>query len=126
MIERSRDLERINRLLARDFPGCDFSEVLAEPMHICLVEDENGAIFAFRGPGVYEVHVFFSVRGREAAALIHGMLGHMRAEYGARLFWALIPLNDRKTRMFARLVGWKSLGTRETRNGPQELFASET
>ena len=125
-MERTRDAARVNELMARDFPGCDMSELLAEPMHVCLIDGESGAIFAFRGPGIFEVHVFFAVKGRAAIGLIHAMLDFMRAEHGARSFWALIPVESRKVLMFARLVGWKSLGVRETRHGPNELFSSET
>jgi hypothetical protein len=126
VIERTRDVARVNELMARDFPGCDMAELLAEPMHVCLVDGDSGAIFAFRGPGIYEVHVFFSVRGKAAIALMRSMLDMMRAEHGARLFWSLIPVESRPVLTFARLVGWKSLGVRETRHGPNELFTSET
>lgn len=125
MIWRCRDVARVNELMARDFPGCDMSELLAEPMHVCLIDGESGAIFAFRGPGVFEVHVFFAVKGRDAIDLGHAMLDLMRAEHGARLFWALVPVESRKVLFYTRLMGWKSLGVRETRHGPQELFSSE-
>jgi hypothetical protein len=52
VIERTRDVARVNELMARDFPGCDMAELLAEPMHVCLVDGDSGAIFAFRGPGI--------------------------------------------------------------------------
>lgn len=125
MIERTRDVQRVNELMARDFPGCDMAELLAEPMHVCLVDGDSGAIFAFRGPGIYEVHVFFSVKGRAAIDLGHAMLDVMRAD-GARLFWALVPVESRKVLFYTRLMGWKSLGVRETRFGPQELFSLES
>jgi hypothetical protein len=125
LIRRTRDVARVNELMARDFPGCDMSELLAEPMHVCLIDGESGAIFAFRGPGIYEAHVFFAVKGRAAIDLGHAMLDYMRGEHGARLFWALVPIESRKVQMFTRLMGWKSLGVRETRFGPQELFSSE-
>jgi hypothetical protein len=124
MIRRTRDPELINRLLARDFDGLDFSEVLAEPLNVCLVEDGSGAIFCWRGPGIYEAHVFFAVRGRGAIDLGHRLMNVMGVHYGARLFWALVPVESRKVRMFTRLMGWKSLGVRETRHGFNELFVS--
>lgn len=124
MIERTRDVARVNELMARDFPGCDMAELLAEPMHVCLVDGDSGAIFAFRGPGIYEVHVFFAVKGRAAIDLGHAMLDVMRAD-GALLFWALVPVESRKVLFYTRLMGWKSLGVRETRFGLNELFVSE-
>jgi hypothetical protein len=125
VIERVRDVERVNRLLARDFEGVDFSEVLAEPLHVCLVEGESGAIFAWRGPGIYELHLFFEVRGKAAMSLLRAMIARMFIEYGARLLWALVPADDRKVRLFARLMGWEHRGVVQTRNGLNELFVLE-
>lgn len=125
MIERTRDVARVNEWMGRDFPGCDMAELLAEPMHVCLIDGESGAIFAFRGPGIFEVHVFFAVKGRAAIDLGHAMLDVMRAEHGAWLFWALVPVESRNVLFYTRLMGWKSLGVRQTRFGPNELFVSE-
>jgi hypothetical protein len=125
LILRALDPTLVNRLVGRDFEGADFTEVLAEPMHVCLTEDDSGAIFMWRGPGVYEVHVFFSVRGREAIRLGHRMLNRMREEFDALLFWALVPVESRNVIMFTRLMGWKHLGQRQTRHGLNELFALE-
>lgn len=125
MIESTRDVERVNELMGRDFPGCDMTELLAEPMHVCLIDEESGAMFAFRGPGIYEVHVFFAARGKAAISLGHAMLDVMRKDHGAKLFWALVPVESAKVRIYTRLMGWVSLGVRETRFGYQELFSSE-
>lgn len=119
------DADLVNSLLGRDFPGVDFSEVLAEPMHVCLIEGGNGAIFAWRGPGTYEGHVFFEARGREALTLGRSMLNAMVDMYGAERFWTLIPLDNRKAKMFVRLLGWKPAGVMDTRYGPSELFVLE-
>jgi hypothetical protein len=119
------DVDEVNGLLARDFGNCDFTEVLSEPLHVCLLEGSSGAVFMWRGPGIYEAHIFFDYRGREAVDFGHRLLDEMRREHGARLFWALIPVESRKVLMFTRLMGWESLGVRETRNGPNELFVSE-
>lgn len=119
------DKERARELLATAAPDGDFTAFLAEPLHVALIEGESGALFAWRGPGIFEVHVFFTVRGRAAIDLMARMIEAMRFCHDARLFWALIPLPDRKTRMFARLCGWKSLGTKEDAFGPKELFVSE-
>lgn len=119
------DAPTVNAALSRDFPGLDFSEVLAEPLHVVLMDEESGAAFLFRGPGIYEAHVFFAVRGRAALNLFADMLDFMRLR-GAKMFWAMVPLEDRRARMFTRLSGWKSLGPRETMHGTSELFVLET
>lgn len=119
MIERTSDLELVNRLA-----GADFSEVLAEPLHVCLMDGESGAFFMWRGPGIYEAHVFFAVRGKEAISLARALLAKMMIEYGAKLFWTVVPIADRKAKLFIRSLGWKSRGVLEMRYGPHELFVS--
>lgn len=124
-MRRSTDVEQVNALLGRDFPGVDSTELLANPLNICLIEDGNGAVFAWRGPGIYEIHLFFTARGREALKLFDSMLGIVQSAWGGRFFWALVPMESRNVRMFARLAGFKSDGILETQHGPNELFVSE-
>ncbi len=126
MITRTRDVAWVNAMVARDFPGCDFTEALAEPMHLCLVdtETESGAFFMWRGPGIYEAHVFFTVRGKEALAFARQLMAMMRAE-GARMLWSMIPIESRHIRLWLRHLGWKSHGVVETKNGPNEIFVME-
>ena len=119
------DVATVNAYVGRDYPEADFTEFLSEPMHICLIEGCSGALFAWRGPNTFEVHVFFEVRGRAALDLGRRMLERMRTLHDAGQFWSLIPEGSRKVKMFARLMGWKSLGLRETRHGLCELFVSE-
>ncbi len=126
MIHRETNAETVNALIGRDFPGVDYSEVLSEPLHVCLVDDDSGAIFAWRGPGTYEVHVFFAVRGREAINLGHAMLDYMRDNHAARKFWALVPVGSEHVKVFTRLMGWASQGVLKTRHGDNELFTQET
>jgi hypothetical protein len=121
---RSTDPALVNRLAAAQGQDGDFTEFLSDPLHVCLIEGKSGALFAFRGPGIYEVHVFFDVRGAKALWLGETMLGWMREKHGARLFWSLIPVESRKVLMFARLMGWESHGIVESRHGWQELFSS--
>ena len=98
-------------------------------MSVILIEGEGGAMFVWRGPGIYEVHVFFSQKGREVLDLSHRMLDHMRKEHGAKLFWAAVPWNtgkqSRKVRLFTRLMGWESQGRANLAHALCELFQSE-
>lgn len=128
MIRRAllADVEQINRWNERDMgEPVDFTEFLENRMNVCLVEGEGGAFFAWRGPGIYEVHVFFEQRGREVLALSHDMLGVMRENYGAKMFWAAVPVEQRKVLLFTRLMGWKSKGLAELPHGWCEIFVSE-
>lgn len=122
---RSRDPRLANARAWAAGVDADFTEFLADPMHVCLLDERGGALFAWRGPGTYEAHVFFKVRGREALTFGRELLDRMRAEHGAERFWALVPVESRKVLMFTRLMGWKSLGLRETRHGWNELFVGE-
>jgi hypothetical protein len=124
-VRRTFDVELVNAMLGRDVPGVDFTEALSNPLNVCIVEGESGAVFAWRGPGIYEIHLFFAVRGRDALRLFDSMLGIVRSAYGGRFFWALIPVASRNVRMFARLAGFKPDGILETQHGPNELFVSE-
>lgn len=96
----------------------DATALLADRRNVCLMTAEGGAMFAWRGPGVFEVHVFLTVKGRAAIDLICGMLAEMAKEYGMRHMWTLVPWESRNVRWFARACGMRSLGD----SFGQELF----
>lgn len=126
MILRVVDPVKVNPLLQRDFPQGDLTDFLINPLNVCLVSGESGTLFAWRGPGVFEAHVFYAVRGAEALRLAGSMQDTMRRAYGAQYFWSLLPLENRAARMFCRLIGWKSQGHLQTQYGSEEMFVSET
>lgn len=118
--------QRINEWVWRDSgKRGDMGPFLADRNNVFLIEGEGGAIFVWRGPGIFEVHVFFEQRGREVLALSRRMLDHMRKEHGARLFWAAVPVESRHVIMFTRLMGWKSQGFKDLPHGRCELFIGE-
>jgi hypothetical protein len=119
------DVEQINDWVWRD-SGIrpDFTQFLADRHNVCLVEGEGGMIFVWRGPGIYEVHVFFEQRGKQALGVCRRMLEVMRG-HGGKLFWAAVPTASRHVIMFARLMGWKSQGFGDFPQGRCELFQSE-
>lgn len=120
------DAEAVNDWIWRDSgKRPDFYPFLLEQMNVCLIEGNGGAIFVWRGPGIYEVHLFLEQRGKAAIELMRRMFETMRAKFGARLMWAAIPIESRNVIMFARLVGWKSQGVAELAHGHCELFQSE-
>jgi hypothetical protein len=118
--ERTLDAALVSELV-----GCDLSEVVANPLNICLIDGDNLAIFPWRGPDTYEAHVAFTARGREALTIAARMLDTMRSAYGARSFWTLIPVESRHVRMFARSIGFRSKGMLTTQHGPNELFVGD-
>jgi hypothetical protein len=102
----------------------DFAQFFADRMSVGLIEGEGGALFVWRGPGIYEVHVMFEQRGREVIELSRRMLDYMR-ERGGKLFWAAVPVESRHVIMFTRLMGWKSQGFADLSHGRCELFIGE-
>lgn len=119
------DVRDINRWCARDGYGADYRPFLENPMNVCLLSGEGGALFVWRGPGIYEVHVFFEQRGRDVLRLSHAMLDWMRANRSARMFWAAVPVEKRRVIMFTRLMGWRSAGEAEMPHGLCEIFHTE-
>jgi hypothetical protein len=120
-VNRITDPARVNALA-----GADLTAFLAEPLHVCLVEGDSLGIFGWRGPGIYEIHLAFAVKGRRAIDLLALMIARMCDRHGARMFWAAIPLESRNVRMFARLAGFSSDGIVETAAGKREIFVSES
>lgn len=103
----------------------DFAPFLSDLNNVCLASGEGGAIFVWRGPGIYEVHVFFEQRGKEVLRISREMLALMRKEHGAEIFWAAVPVRSRHVIIFTRLMGWKSKGFSEQPHGRCELFIGE-
>jgi hypothetical protein len=122
----AEDAELINDWVWRDSGHRpDFAPFLGDRNNVALIEGEGGALFVWRGPGIYEVHVFFEQRGKGVIRLSHKMLDWMRENMGARLFWAAVPVESRHVIMFTRLMGWKPQGFGDFPQGRCELFIGE-
>src|SRR5690348_17933654 len=114
MIRRAAmcDVSAINDWVKRDCgEDVDFTAHVAFPLNVFLISGNGGAMFLWRGPGIYEVHVYFEQRGREVIRISRRMLELMR-QRGATMFWAAVPVESRHVIMFTRLMGWKSQGVR--------------
>lgn len=119
------DAEQINDWVWRDSGRRpDFTAFLSNPLNVCFCCGEGGALFVWRGPGIYEVHVFFEQRGREVLQLSRTLLDIMRGQFGALIFWAAVPtdVSSRRVVMFTRLMGWKSWGVVPLEQGECEIF----
>lgn len=127
MIRRAtvEDRDEANRLLAMHGPPADLLDFLSEKMNVCYLAEDGGAMFAWRGPGIYEIHLFLGQRGRDALDVLEGMLQRLREEFDAKLFWAAIPIESRHVIIFARLMGFSSHGIHQFRHGPCEVFSRE-
>jgi hypothetical protein len=104
----------------------DPTGLIADRRNKWLFDERGGAVFVWRGPGIFEGHSFFRVRGREALYLGKAMLGVMFDNYEARMIWGATPLSNRPARWFNRQLGFQSLGEIETPSGRCELFSLET
>lgn len=123
MIRRVTDAATVDRWVRRDFPDAgSLGEALSNEMNVCLAYGEGGAIFVWRGPGVYEVHCFFEAKGKEVRDASLEILDIMRRDYGARLIWAAIPDDSRKVKIYVRWLGFKPVGGAVFPHGPCEIF----
>ncbi len=122
----SKDVGKVEGWIERDFHKVDYSEVLANELNVCLCQGEGGAVFVWRGPGVYEVHCFFEQRGQEVRQISRAMLSIMAKNHAARLVWAAIPNDSRKVKIYVRWLGFKSVGFATFPHGECELFTWES
>lgn len=120
-MRRTFDALEVNELLDE---GEDAAALLADRRNICLIADDGGAMFAWRGPNIYEGHTFFRCRGRDAIRLGRDVLREIETR-GARLVWGITPEGLRHVRWFNRQVGFVSHGMIETPEGAGELFVME-
>lgn len=126
MIERTFDPARVNVLLNDDrirptIGGVgilDAGVLLADQCNICLMDGENGAMFIWRGPGIYEGHSFFTARGRKAITLGKRLLEALDAD----MVWGATPEALRHVRWFNRKIGFQSQGMIDRPEGRCELF----
>jgi hypothetical protein len=101
----------------------DPSELIEEPLNRIYFDDRGGGVFIWRGPGIYEGHSFFRVRGRDAIRAGNEALSLIA---DARMVWGLTPESNRAARWFNRQLGFRSTGMFDTRTlGRCELFVLE-
>lgn len=119
----------INDPAIRPFVGgdgyLDPTALIADRRNICLFSHGGGAIFAWRGPGIFEGHCFFRVRGREALDIGASIIEALFRDHGATMIWGPVPLSNRPARWYSRKLGFRSLGRTDTPEGPRELFVME-
>lgn len=122
MIQRSTDADFLQRTLDQ-YPelvqNFDAKEWLTEGANILLRSQNNLALFEKIGNGLYEGHMFFKVRGREAITLALRMLKELEE---ARTVVAIIPSWNRKSQWIVRQIGFNYNGPIEKVNGPHEMF----
>jgi len=88
----------------------DPTGLLADQKNIILFDEAGGQFFQWRGPGIYEAHSFYIVRGKDALILGREAIRRMFKEYGAEMIWRATPVENRPARWFNRQLGFTSLG----------------
>lgn len=123
MITRSYDIEVLRSIGEQFIPDELVSPWLMDTNNVMLVKDDNIGLATFDFPGMYTVHWFFKVRGREALNLAREMFKYMFDNHNAQVLRGLTPTNLKAARWASRQVGMKSYGEVTTSEGkPHELF----
>lgn len=100
----------------------DPTDVLADEKNITLFDEGGGQFFHWKGPGIYEAHSFYLVRGADALSRGREAVRRMFEDYGAEKIWRAPASWNRRARWFNRQLGFKSLGEIDTAEGRCELF----
>lgn len=112
----------VNPTEASEIYGEDLTALVTDKRNVCLTNGKDIAIFAFRGPGIFEGHLHFVSRGREAIKVGKAMLSEMS---GCRMIWGPTPVCLKNVRWFQRQLGFVSHGIMDTPEGECELFVME-
>lgn len=100
------------------FLGCvynpdnlDFADHVDDDRNIAMVIGGFGAIFVFRGPGIYECHIMARKASRGGFAMEAGreMLARMK-ELGAHTVWGQPSVYNRAAICYIRRMGLKPSG----------------
>lgn len=84
---------------------------------------ENVGLATYEFPGLYTVHWYFTVRGRDAINLAQAMLKNLFENYGAKGVRGYVRTDLKASRWATRQVGLKSFGLITFADGEEhELF----
>lgn len=94
------------------FEEIDLTPIIENPRNHLILGEHGGAILIWTAPGVYDVHDFVLPEGRgawakEAAQDVLAFAFHL---LDARLVWTQTPVENRASRIFNRILGFKSEG----------------
>jgi hypothetical protein len=106
--------------LNRGLKGVDW---LARPGNVPITFDNGDiALFDNEGDGTFQVHFLFKSRGRKAIEHARESFSRMFTDHGCTLIFGMVPDFRRDVKMLARWAGGRSVGMRDTSEGPCELF----
>lgn len=97
----------------------DITPLVENPDNVLYMGEYGGALFHWNAPGVYDVHNFILPQGRGAwgkracLEIIDAIF-----ERGARMIWAMTPVENRACRLMNRMLGFTSEGVSMRRLAP--------
>jgi hypothetical protein len=115
------------------FESIDLGALLYTPRNHLLMGKFGGAMLTWTAPGVYDVHDFVLPEGRGlwAKRAAQDVFAFVFGELKARLLWTQTPVENRASRMFNRILGFRSEGIEAVplvpgaEPQPVELFVME-
>lgn len=128
MIERSFDKDLLweaTEELRYMLPKEKLDDFWSRPHNLMFVEDGNVGLATLEYPGVYSVHWYFKVRGRDAINLGKRMVANLFENYGAETVRGVISKHLKASRWACRQLGFKSYGFVTYADGEEnELFCA--
>lgn len=107
--------------IIKEVTGFEIDEIINDHRNIIIMDGENIGLFVWRGPNIYEGHIEFKARGKEAIKIGKAMLAYI----DAKMIWGLTPTDKKHVRWFNRKIGFISHGVNNTPEGERELFVLE-
>jgi hypothetical protein len=94
------------------FDSIDLTPLVTNDRNHLLMGEFGGALLIWTAPGVYDVHDFVLPEGRGSWArdAAQDVFAFVFDTLGARLLWTQTPVENRASRMFNRILGFKSEG----------------
>lgn len=127
MIVETKDFDKINvmmdkhRDIVADF---DLKKWLDDKNNLAFTDDrENIGLLEYDRPGLYNSHLFFNSRGREALQCAKDMIANAFDNYPVEVMRGYTPLTNKAARWFDRQLGYTSYGVIHMNGTPDcELF----
>lgn len=103
--------------------GLAGADWLASEGNVPITFDDGGVVlFDFEDRGTYQAHFLLSTHGRRAIDQVRSAFRTMFEQHDAELIFGLVPAQRRDVKLVARWAGAKSVGPRNTPEGPCDLF----
>lgn len=97
---------------------------VASEKNYALIDDHNNiGLMDYYRPFIYETHIYFEDRGKEALARLKGMIAWAFLNTDAKVLVGKTPVLEKGAWMLTRLSGMKKVGMIDTAFGPMHMSA---